>query len=337
MEKLVFALVTAARKLRMYFQSHHVVVLSNLPLKHIFSSPEASGRMVKWAVELIQCGLEYNPRPAIKAQVLADFLVEMAGFEESISTPTWLAYVDGSSTIGGSGIGIVLESPQGDKIDYAIKLDFQTSNNEAEYEAFITWIRLSLAAGARKLVIHSDSQLVVKQVSGDYDAKEKRRFGVPRALISDNGTQFAGSKLENWCEGLHIKHFFTLVYSPHANEQTEVTNRTILQHLKTRLGNAKGRCVEELHNVLWAYRTTPRSATGESPFSLAYGTEAFPPVEIGEPSWGARYYEVQNNEVAMRINLDLLGELMEGATARIQKYKIRMARAYNAKVRSRTF
>ncbi|KAL0352497.1 UNVERIFIED_CONTAM: hypothetical protein Scaly_1638400 [Sesamum calycinum] len=100
------------------------------------------------------------------------------------------------------------------------------------------------------------------------------RFGIPRAIISDNGTQFSGNKLKEWCKGLAIKQFFTSVSNPQANGQTEVTNRTILQHLKTRLGTAKGAWVDELPSVLWAYRTTPRTTTGETPFSLSYGTDA---------------------------------------------------------------
>ncbi|KAL2228827.1 UNVERIFIED_CONTAM: hypothetical protein Sindi_1862400 [Sesamum indicum] len=111
-EKLALSLITAARKLRPYFQSHQVVVLTNHPLKQVLSSPEVSGRMVKWAVELSEFGVEFQPRPAIKAQALADFIVELAYDEASISTPSWSLHVDGSSTSTGSGAGIVLESPE---------------------------------------------------------------------------------------------------------------------------------------------------------------------------------------------------------------------------------
>lgn len=62
------------------------------------------------------------------------------------------------------------------------------------------------------------------------------RFGLHQGLISDNGTRFAGAKVGSWCEGLGIKQLFTSVGNPQANGQIEVTNRTILQHLKTRLG-----------------------------------------------------------------------------------------------------
>ncbi|XP_012839266.1 PREDICTED: uncharacterized protein LOC105959672 [Erythranthe guttata] len=172
MEKLALALINTARKLRPYFPSHQVVVLTNYPLKQILRSPETSGRLAKWAIELSEYGVEFKPRPAIKAQVLADFLVEMTSVEESTSLPTWSVSVDGSSTATGGGAGIVLTNPDGDEFEYAQRFKFTASNNVAEYEALIAGIRLALAAGARKLLIQSDSQLVVNQVLGAYEDKE---------------------------------------------------------------------------------------------------------------------------------------------------------------------
>ena len=66
------------------------------------------------------------------------------------------------------------------------------------------------------------------------------RFGIPRILISDNGTQFQGKKIMQWCEEMKIEQRFTSIGHPQANGQTEVTNKIILQHLKTRLTDAKG-------------------------------------------------------------------------------------------------
>ncbi|KAL0395387.1 UNVERIFIED_CONTAM: Retrovirus-related Pol polyprotein from transposon opus [Sesamum latifolium] len=144
-EKLALALVVTARKLRPYFQSHQVVVLTNHHLKQVLANPELSGRMVKWAVELSEFSIEFRQRPTIKAQVLADFIVELANDEAGISTPTWSLYVDGSSTTIGSGEGIVLESPQGDKFER----------------------RISSSRWGQK-----DSQLVVNQVRGSYEARD---------------------------------------------------------------------------------------------------------------------------------------------------------------------
>ena len=66
------------------------------------------------------------------------------------------------------------------------------------------------------------------------------RFGIPGIIISDNGKQFANNPFREWCEELKIKQHFTSVAHPQSNGQTEVTNRTLLQGLKTRLGKAKG-------------------------------------------------------------------------------------------------
>ena len=77
MEKLALAVVTAARKLRPYFQSHPIVVLTSLPLRTILHSPNQSGRLAKWAIELSEFNLEFHARTSLKSQVLADFLIEL--------------------------------------------------------------------------------------------------------------------------------------------------------------------------------------------------------------------------------------------------------------------
>ena len=110
------------------------------------------------------------------------------------------------------------------------------------------------------------------------------RFGLPHTIITDNGRQFDNQDFKDFCARFHIRHRLTSVGHPQSNGEVEVTNRTLLHGLKTRLNEAKGLWVDELGSVLWAYRTTPRIPTGESPFSLAYGTEAMIPLEIGLPS-----------------------------------------------------
>ena len=66
----------ASRKLRPYFQAHKIEVLTDQPLRNIIHSPKASGRLIKWAIELGEFDIQYKPRTAIKAQTLADFVVE---------------------------------------------------------------------------------------------------------------------------------------------------------------------------------------------------------------------------------------------------------------------
>ena len=81
MEKLAFALVTVARKLRPYFQAHSVIVLTNHPLRKVMNKPNAVGRLIQWSIELSKFDIDYRPRTAIKAQALADFVAEFTSME----------------------------------------------------------------------------------------------------------------------------------------------------------------------------------------------------------------------------------------------------------------
>ena len=76
MEKLAFVLVTAARKLKPYFQANTIVVLTDKPLSRAMNSPKAAGRIALWAIELSEFDIQYHPRTVIKGQVVADFIVE---------------------------------------------------------------------------------------------------------------------------------------------------------------------------------------------------------------------------------------------------------------------
>nr|XP_018626840.1 uncharacterized protein LOC108945388 [Nicotiana tomentosiformis] len=115
-----------------------------------------------------------------------------------------------------------------------------------------------------------------------------------------------GSKVTKFLEGLKIEGITSSPYHPSANGQEKSTNKVIIQNLKNKLGDAKGNWPEKLLGVLWAYRTTKKYRTGETPFSLVYGAEALISIEIGKPTirYSQAYREV-NNE-AMLIKLDLL-------------------------------
>ncbi|KAL2230799.1 UNVERIFIED_CONTAM: hypothetical protein Sindi_1674300 [Sesamum indicum] len=160
------------------------------------------------------------------------------------------------------------------------------------------------------------------------------RFDLPRILISDNDTQFQERKITEWCKGLKIAQHFTAVANPQANGQMEVTNRTILQHLKTRLEN-KGSCVDELPGVLWAYRTTPRTAIGETPFCLVYGTEAIIPAEIGEESQRVAMYDFETNQQDRSFDLTVIEEKRDAAYSRILHHKGLMMKSHDRRIRPR--
>lgn len=76
------------------------------------------------------------------------------------------------------------------------------------------------------------------------------RFGLPRVLVSDNGAQFSGAKLKEWCESLKIEQRFTSVGYQQANGQVEATNKTIVKILEKRLRTTQGSWVDDLDGVL---------------------------------------------------------------------------------------
>ncbi|XP_072074325.1 uncharacterized protein [Arachis hypogaea] len=114
-------------------------------------------------------------------------------------------------------------------------------------------------------------------------------------------------------------------------------NKVILPGLKKRLQETKGAWAEELSQVLWAYRTTPHSTTGETPFRLAYGIEAMILVEINEHSPRVRFYDEVGNIQAHKEELELLPEVKEQAQIREAVLKQRMMNRYNKKVIQRSF
>ena len=132
---------------------------------------------------------------------------------------------------------------------------------------------------ARRKFWFVDSNGLVTNDRGDKLADHKIYF----SRDDNNGQQFNIPKFKIFCLALHIDHRLTSVGHPQSNGEVEVTNRTILQDLKAKLGQAKGLSAEEFHSVLWTYQTTPRISIKEMPFNLAFRTEVVIPVEINLP------------------------------------------------------
>ncbi|XP_050242130.1 uncharacterized protein LOC126691095 [Quercus robur] len=175
MEKLAFALIIASRKLRHYFQAHVINVMTDHPLKKAMNRLEVAGRLIQWAVELSKFDIRYQPRHAIKAQALTDFIAEFTPNydDETKNNKRWVVHMDGSSTQHAGGIGVVLQSPEGDKLKHKVRLQYQTTNNEVEYEALLNELELAKSVEAKFILVLGDSQLIMGQVNGIYKAKEE--------------------------------------------------------------------------------------------------------------------------------------------------------------------
>ncbi|XP_050222714.1 uncharacterized protein LOC126672805 [Mercurialis annua] len=493
----------AAEKLRRYFEAHIIVVRTNQPLRKALQRPEMSGRLVSWSVQLGGYDIRYEPRPALKAQVLAYFIAETTASDQPEEPDEqlrrWVLEVDGASNLEGSGAGVVLKGPHGVTLRSSVKFDFPASNNAAEYEALLIGLRMELGG---KWVIEQVPRLenqeadvlakaatVNEKIPGVHFSVQKhssidnhetifltqpsenwmqgiahylmdgtlpenrdkaykilrqapyyafldgvlyrKSFTHPwsRCLTAEEGeyvlreihegicgahiaprmlakkavlqgyywplmvrqaeeivkkcencqrhqnirhaptteqcpitspwpfatwgidilgpfTPTTGQKkflivavdhftkwieveafncraFKEFCNDLHIDLRFTSVVHPQSNGMTEVTNRTILKGLKARLGEFDRQWLEELPKVIWAYRTTPRAGTGDTPFSLTYGCEAMIPVEIGIPTLRVQFFDEAKNEEEQKLCLDLLEERREQAALRIEAYKQR--------------
>ncbi|CAN1281364.1 Retrovirus-related Pol polyprotein from transposon 412 [Linum perenne] len=555
LEKSAYAVIIASRKLRPYFHAHTIHVVTNLPLKAALRSMGVAGRLSKWAVELSEYDVHFQPRTAIKAQALADFVVEGCVRAEGRPDDYWELYVDGASSKNGAGAGIVLKSPQGvlhetalrfnqlsgvyevreetlapynDQAKIALKVfetaeihqvarednahadalsklatalsfeedrmitverereegecmvvDAQTgvtpptallTDWRAPIRTFIetdalpadralaTKIRRRAARcvlldgemyrkssagpylrclndeeasftlreihqgvcgmhiGAKSLeknvllqgyywpTIRRDSEELVKRchkcqlfanthhlpstalqpivspwpfafwgmdllgpfpeavgkrkyiiVAVDYFTKWVEaealasitayqvqkfvlkniitRFSLPLGFVCDHGTQFDCTAFLEFCEEFKIMVRSASVAYPQANGQAEAINKLILQGLKKRVDAAKGKWVDELPNILWAHRTSYKTATDETPYTLVYGTEAVLPVEVNLPSLRIQLFNQGGNDAGLHHNLDMIEERREDAAIRLLAEKEQLARRYNAHLR----
>jgi ribonuclease HI len=184
--KLLYAILVASRKLRHYFQAHKVVVVTAYPLRAILHNSNATGNIAKWAAELAGFQLDFQPRHAIKSQILADFIAEWTPAPSAsggpnpgtdpprpevkapvFTGPYWTLFFDGSARSKRAGAGVVLIDPRGEQLKYMVHLDFEATNNMAEYEALIFGLTAALSLGIRELLVKGDSQLIIRQLRGE--------------------------------------------------------------------------------------------------------------------------------------------------------------------------
>ena len=155
-EKIAFALIVASRKLRQYFQANPILVMTDQPIRKSMNRPEATGRMIQWAIELSQFDIEYLPRTAIKAQALADFIAEFTFPDEGSpadDVKQWTIQTNSSSAQKRGGVGVVITTHDGEILKYEVRLRFPATKNEAEYEGILTGLRLGKALGVKNLLI----------------------------------------------------------------------------------------------------------------------------------------------------------------------------------------
>lgn len=156
-------------------------------------------------------------------------------------------------------------------------------------------------------------------------------------MVIANGKQFDKDKIRDLYSQYRMLVRYASVAHPMTNGQAEVTNRTIIQHLKTMLDAANVAWVDELPAVLWSYKTTPRRAMGQSLFELAFNVEAVVLVEIEASSHIVHNYNEQGNDEGIREELDLLEEVRDNAEIKNCHYQQAMTKYHNALAKPRRF
>ncbi|XP_026396237.1 uncharacterized protein LOC113290862 [Papaver somniferum] len=189
-EHIIYALVIATQKLRIYFDAHTIRVFTKSQICQILDSMEKIGRVAKRNALIKQFHIIFETRKAEKSQIFADFLADLPlsdeaeiddipGMEEDKQEPEdmlepqnsrrWEIFVDGSSNGEGAGIRIEITTPTENRLVYAFRLEFeQYTNNIAEYEAVIHGLHLARELGLLDVRLTSDSQLVIRQIELKY-------------------------------------------------------------------------------------------------------------------------------------------------------------------------
>ncbi|GJV22633.1 reverse transcriptase domain-containing protein [Tanacetum coccineum] len=396
------------------------------------------------------------------SKILADFLAETppkkdreikdgeAKRKELEPENAWKIFTDGASSSDGSMVGLMLVNLEGKEYTYALRFEFETINNEAEYEALLLGLHIAKEMKIQELIIFVDSQLIANQVNKLFEARQpevlvevlqeksitqkevanitrekednwmisiweflllgklpddpqkarKLRIKAPLYKLMD-GTLYRRSYLSPRlrCVGAaQTKNIIQDVHQGscemHARSRSVVSKtirlgyywpsmhkdaKELIQKCKTcqihspvpripkqemtsitsawpfsqwgidivgplpmapggaRLGKTYQGWVDELPQVLWVHRTTPKSSNRETPFSLVYGSEVVIPIELGMETRKIQDFDPKKNKKRHREDLDILKERREIASIKESYYKQKLEKYYNKRVRPSTF
>ena len=167
------------------------------------------------------------------------------------------------------------------------------------------------------------------------------RFGVPNSIVTDNGSNFTSREFKEYCEEVGIKLHFASVAHPQTNVQVEKANGIICNGIKKRLltplEKARHTWTDELPSVLWSIRTTPNTATQETPFFLVHGAEAVLPIEIEHNSPRVAEYDEETSRKAMEDDVDALDEARDEVLSRVTTYQQNLKNYHSRRLRPRSF
>ncbi|GJT90443.1 reverse transcriptase domain-containing protein [Tanacetum coccineum] len=215
------------------------------------------GKLAKYSVELGAYNITYEPRNAMKGQVLVDFLSETpvgtpteeffrlpAGLPNKDDVERWTLFIDGALNSKGSGAGLVLISPSGLEFTYALRLNFASTNNEAEYEALLAGLRMARNMKVQNIDVKVDSKLVASQINRNYMTSSTNMIKY-LATIKECIAEFKTFAIQNIPRNLNQKADILSKLATHAFDH--LTKKVLVEVLAERSTDRKevGEIVEE--------------------------------------------------------------------------------------------
>jgi hypothetical protein len=254
-EKISYAAVMASRKLCHYFEAFKIRVTSDRGLGELFQNPKAFARITKWAAELFEYHITFEPRTAIKSQVLADFIVDWMGptrQQEESSDKVWTTRLQEESCEACQKFSPRSGSPlqltkliahtwplQRWGLDIVGPLPIAQGNLKFAFvavEYFTKWIEAKAV-----------STITSKTAQKFFWQNIVCRFRVPSKLTVDNGKQFDSQDFRDFCFSIGTKPVFASVYHPQSNDVVERANGKIFIAIKKRLLDDKtGKWADQL-------------------------------------------------------------------------------------------
>ncbi|GKV12323.1 hypothetical protein SLEP1_g23482 [Rubroshorea leprosula] len=290
-EKAALTVVTTARKLRPYFQAHPIVVLTDQPLRQILQKPECSGRLIKWAVVLGEFQITFQQRsyslPLLRCLTPYEAEYALREVHEGVCGSHVGARALAHKVLRQGYYWPHMQEDAKKHVQKCPKCQFFAHLTHQPAEELTTLVApwpfaqwgidllgpfVKGTGGVTHLVVAVDyftkwveaqplSSLTSRKIEDFVFSSVICRYGIPNQVVADNGPQFNCTSFKDFCSSYGIKLVFTSVYHPEANGMVESVNKAILEGIKPRLDQVKAKWADELNNVLWAYRTTSRTAT----------------------------------------------------------------------------
>ncbi|XP_039158491.1 uncharacterized protein K02A2.6-like [Eucalyptus grandis] len=329
---------------------HHRILLvtENDPIRYLLEKPALVGKLAKWQILISEFDIQSLGQKSVKGRAIVDMLAESPEwsrtFDEDsdageqillVSSDKWTMYFDGavnlvkSECLGRSYLPrrcpaycmTIEEEPDGQPWYHDILKYLQN-------DYFTKWIEANS-------YVNVTAKNVAKFIRRDIVA----RYGVPEAIITDNGTNLNNKVVDGLFSEFRIKHLNSSPYRPQMNGAVEAANKNIKKILSKTAENYHD-WHDRLPYALMAYRTSICTSTGATPFSLVYGMEAVLPVEVEVPSLRVLSQSMLDETEWMQQRHEqsnLIDEKRLQAVCHGQCYQRRVAKAFNRRVRPRYF